>query len=243
MTRWLAASIGRAVERNDIDLVIARDMKEPFRDETRKAKRNLIAAGFAAIVIAALDVKVNSFIGLSAGGGVLAADITRGLACLAVIYFLAGYVIDAILDYSAWSIEIKRLRVTPYLALVNAVERTFRASAQQLEYVAWTFDHLSKLSESVRTGSISTKNFTDALGKLPVMEQNQREVMEEIRPLLAKWKATLRSLSFQVGGRRAARAVRMWGWDFAVPLAVAGVAVSRTYDGLWAVIPKLLGLS
>lgn len=240
---WLSEQIGRAIRRNDIDLLIARDMKEPFRDETRKAKRNVMAAAFAAIVIAALDVKVNSFVGLSATTGEIAADITRGLACLAVIYFLVGYIMDAVLDYIAWRIEISRLRIMPYLALVSEVERTFRASAQQLKNVAWTFDHLSKLNEASRSNSISAKNNSDALGQLPAIEKHQREMLEEARPLLEEWRSTLRNLAFQVNGRRVVRALRMWGWDVAVPAAVAGVAIARTGDGLLAVIPKLLGLA
>lgn len=239
---FLAKSIGAALEKNDIDIVIARDLKEPFRDETRKAKRNVITAGFAAILVAALDVKVDSFAGLSAASGEIAADITRGLACLAVIYFLIAYVMDALLDYTAWRIEMKRLKITPYVLLARSVERTFRGSAEQLKTAAWYLEHLRSFGEEWHANPINVNNHKSALGQIAAVEKHQAEVIAEIRPLLSHWQRTLRSLAFETSGRRAARAIRMWAWDLAMPLLVAGLAIARTADGLSTAIPKLLGV-
>lgn len=114
----------------DIDAIAFQD---PLRDETRKAKRNLVAASFAAILIAAPNLQVEGFLGLkTADARVLAAAATHGLACLAVIYFLVAFLLGFFVDYNAWRFEQERLLVKPYLELIKMAEQAFFALTEQI---------------------------------------------------------------------------------------------------------------
>lgn len=84
----IRSDVHKVVSENDFNAVVFQD---PFQDEARKAKRNVVAASFGALLISTLDLQINGFLGLqTATGTILAASITKGLACIIVIYFLAA---------------------------------------------------------------------------------------------------------------------------------------------------------
>ncbi|PPT70099.1 hypothetical protein XarbCFBP8142_00240 [Xanthomonas arboricola] len=238
----IAASISRAIEKNSIDLIVSRDVKDVFREETKKGKSNLVTTSFIAILIATLELKISSFAGIASASGILAADVTRGLACLAVVYFLVAYVLDVYLDAATWSLESKRLRISPYLVLVRHTEQMYRNCSEQLKNVEWTINHLISLEPSLRDNSISFKNFQDATGQLPAIAKYQDELLTEIRPLLQKWSETLRAFAKQRNQRRAAQAFRVWFWDVTTPALLAALAIWKTCDGLPLIVSRLLAV-
>jgi hypothetical protein len=235
--QWVADKVNG----NTLELALERDSTDPFRDETRKAKRNLVAAGFIAVAVASLGVSITGFAGVAITKVSDAAQITNGLACLAVIYFLLTYFVDSFLDYASWRQRLMRLEIVPYLMVARLVERSFRNSSGQLKNVAWQFNHHLQVSPSTpQASALTEKNLKSALGQIEAIEKHQQEMITEIRPLLLKWERTLRSLRFLAGWRTAARGFRIWIWDLCVPIGLGVLAICKTQAGLWFVIPKLL---
>jgi hypothetical protein len=113
---WTPAKIHEAIKAADLNNVVFQD---PLTDESRKAKRNLLIASFTCLLIAVLKLEVTSFLGLTAGAGVLSNVSVQGLACVVVIYTLIGFCFHVFVDYSAWKFERERLSTEPYLALIK----------------------------------------------------------------------------------------------------------------------------
>lgn len=224
-----ADAIRRSLDRNAIELAIQSDLSDPFRDETRKAKRNLIASSFVAILLASLELQINSLGGVSAASGQLRAEIARGLACFVVLYFFVGYAVDALLDYAGWRIESKKLRIQPYLVLVRTIERSYRAAVDTLTTAN---DRVAVVASRASTAV----GIDDAVNAVKITAAQATERFRELQPLLAAWQTSLRSLRFEFTVRRCARITRLWLWEIGIPLGLSALAVAKTYDGVRPVL-------
>jgi hypothetical protein len=221
----------------DIDAIAFQD---PLRDETRKAKRNLVAAAFAAILIAALNLKVESFLGLkTADAHVLAAASTQGLACVAVIYFLVAFLLGFFVDYNAWRFEQERLLVKPYLELIKMAEQAFFSLTQQIGN-AMHYLHGQPVELEKITDPVLLTGIRESRGQLQTISKGAAGMFERIGPFLQQWAEALQKSRRRLSWRLRARFASLWGMDFAVPIVLAALAVWKTRNGLPDIAARIL---
>jgi len=227
--------IYKAVADNNIGDVIFQD---PFTEEARKAKRNLVAASFAALLIAALELQVSGFLGLqTTTGTTLASGITKGLACLIASYFLASFVLAAFVDYSAWKFRRERVMVKPYLDLVAMLEAHFHTTGEQVMNATHRLDGI--VIEHEMLSQVSSQNaISEAKGQLAAIETHAASLHDEFKPLLEHWSTQVARLD-RLSWRLRARFLSLWLLDIAVPLLLAGLAIWKTSEGLTAVWSKV----
>ena len=227
--------VAKAVAQNDLNDVVFQD---PFTEEGRKSKRNLVAASFAAILIAALDLQVSGFLGLQTATGVtLATSITKGLACLLVVYFLAGFMLTAYIDYSAWKFKRERVLVRPYLDLIKMLEAHIHVTGEQVTNATARLDSIV-IDSDMQSQVEFTKSIKEAHGQLSSIQEHARSLHEEFKPLLAHWASTV-SRAEQLSWRLRARFLSLWLLDIGAPLLLASAAIWRTHDGLLSVWAKV----
>ncbi|MFM0356137.1 hypothetical protein PQR12_21790 [Paraburkholderia nemoris] len=232
---YIRPEVYKTITENDIGEVVFQD---PFTDDTRKAKRNLVAASFGALLIAALDLQVNGFLGLqTATGAMLGGGITKGLACLVAGYFLAVFVLAAFVDYSAWKFKRERVLVQPYLDLVSMLEAHFHITGEQIQNATSGFTGVV-VEQDMRAQVEFQKMLTDATGQLRAIQESTSAFYEEAKPLLANW-TTLITKATRLSWRLRARFISLWLLDIFVPLFLAGFAIWRTHGGLWSVWSKV----
>ncbi|QDZ29641.1 hypothetical protein [Noviherbaspirillum sp. UKPF54] len=228
----------KAVLENDIKDVVFQD---PLGEESRKAKRNLVASSFGAILIAALDLQVNGFLGLqTVTGSTVGASVTKGLACLLVLYFLAGYLVAAYVDYSAWKFKRERYLVAPYLELVRMLEAHFAVVGEQIENATRRLENLPFGEREMRTEMEISRAISDARGQLKEIAKNGAELHGEIQPLVQHWSDTV-AKTRRLSWRFRVRFVSLWGLEILLPIGLALFAVWRTLEGVPVVLTRVAG--
>lgn len=234
---YIRSEVYKAVEENNIDDVVFQD---PFQDEARKAKRNLVAASFGALLIASLELQVSGFLGLqTVTGAAIGAAITRGLACMIVLYFFAGFVLSAYVDYAAWKFKRERYLAKPYLELVSMLEAHFHVTGEQIDNATARLQTLSA-EQGMQTEIEMQKSVRDSIGQVSSIKSEMQSLYSEIRPLLSHW-STAVSRSSRLAWRLRARFLSLWLLDILMPIALAGFAVWRTYEGIPVVVSKIAG--
>ena len=220
----------KAIAANDIAGVVFQD---PFTEEARKAKRNLVAASFGALLIASLELQVSGFLGLqTVTGAALGGSVTKGLAFLVNLYFLAGFILSAYIDYSAWKFKREQVLVQPYLELVKMLEAHFHVTGEQVDNATARLKGV--LVERGMQSEVEFKKILDeSQGQLSSIQRNTSALHEEIRPLLAHWTATIKKFD-HLSWRMRARFISLWLLDITLPLMLTAVALWQTHSGLAA---------
>lgn len=234
---YIRPEVHKAVEENDLAAVVFQD---PFGEEARKAKRNLVAASFGALLIASLQLQVSGFLGLqTATGTAVGAIVTKGLACLTVLYFLAGFSFYAFVDYSAWKFKRERYLIKPYLDLVRILENHLNNLGEQvnnatsrLRGIVVEKDMPSEVDFQIR--------INEAQRQLESIAKHGKDLYGEFRPLIQRWSETIQATD-RLSLRLKARFASLWLLDILLPLTLACFAIWRTYDGLPAMFRSLAG--
>jgi len=225
----------KAIAENDIGDVVFRD---PFSDEARKAKRNLVAASFAALLIAALELQVNGFLGLqTATGTTLGSSITKGLACLIVVYFLAGFLLTTYVDYSAWKFERERVLVKPYVDLISMLEGHIYVTGEQIKNATVRLAGVV-LEDDMHSQIEVQKIVREAQSQLASIQKHATSLTEEFKPLLAHWSSLVVKFD-RLSWRLRARFFSLWVLDMLVPIILASVAIWKTWGGVASVWWKI----
>ena len=164
-------------------------------------------------------------------------SITKGLAFLIVAYFLAGFVLSAYIDYSAWKFKRERVLVQPYLDLVKMLEAHIHVTGEQVRNAAHRLDGI--VIESDMRSEVEFKKLIDeARGQLTSIQSGGKALHEEVRPLLAHWTGIVSRFE-NLSWRMRARFLSLWLLDIALPLLLAGVALWQTYGGIAALWSKV----
>ncbi|MDL5367297.1 hypothetical protein QSH18_16940 [Xanthomonas sp. NCPPB 2654] len=234
---FIRADVYKAITDNNLNDVVFQD---PFSDEARKAKRNLVAASFGALLIAALDLQVNGFLGLqTVTGSTLGVVITKGLACVVVLYFLAGFVLYASVDYAAWKFKRERFLVAPYLELVKMLEAHVNSTGEQVTNAT------SRLGSIVIESDMQSQvAFQEAIkntkGQLASIQEHTSQLHEEMRPLIGHWRLTVAKAS-RLSWRLRARFLSLWLLDMLFPLALSALAMWKSHEGLPLIFERIAG--
>lgn len=234
----IRADVYKAISENSLNDVVFQD---PFSEDARKAKRNLVAASFASILIAALNLQVSGFLGLQTETGVtLASSVTRGLSCLLVMYFLVGFVLTAYIDYAAWKFQRERVLVRPYLDLIALLENHTQATEMQIKNSMTRLEQLDELlSESEMRSQVAVVGAVEqAKGQLLSTRKGLSELQTEVKPLLTHW-ARIVSKAEHLSWRLRIRFLSLWAMDIASPILLATIAIWKTNDGLLTVWLKV----
>ena len=225
----------KAIAENELGEVVFQD---PFGDESRKAKRNLVGASFGALLIAALELQVNGFLGLqTVTGATLGGTITKGLACILVLYFLAGFLLSAYVDYAAWKFKRERLLVKPYLELVTMLESHVQVTGEQVNNATRRLDGIEVDSE-MRSQVAFQETIQNTRGQLKSIQENIEAIHEEFKPLVSHWAGTVAKFE-KLSWRLRARFLSLWVLDIAVPIALSTLAIWKTYTGIPAIFLKI----
>jgi len=225
----------KAVQENDLNQIVFVD---PFTDTTRKVKRNLIASSFVALLIAVLKLEITGFLGLQASQLNLGNQLAQGLACAVVVYFLLVFIFSAYIDYSAWQFRRERQLTKPYLDLISMLENHIQVTATQVNNAVEPLQRIT-LERETQAQIVLDRNVGNALGQLKSIDERIKAVAEETRPLLISWKDTITKMD-RLNWRLRARFLGLWGLDILFPLALCGVAIIETYQGLRLVLERIL---
>jgi len=230
---WIGGNIVSMIEKNSNSLndVLFTD---PFTDETRKAKRNVLIASFVCLLIATLRLEVTGFAGLTAGATGLGNELAQGLACTVVIYLFVGFLFHAFVDYSAWNFEQELLLTQPYVVLIEHIKSNAGAVQEQIKNAV-------EILKNPRFGTTAESTATDinsAHGQLSSIAKHQEELHAELTPLLASWGKTIASMD-RLTWRLRARFVMLWVLDIGLPVLVALFAIYKSYPHIATVARTL----
>lgn len=233
-------AIKDSISKNDLDSVVFED---PFSEDTRKAKRNLMAAAFVALLISIYQLEVSGIAGLSISAREkLGPQVTQGIACLTTAYFLVSFCFSAFVDYVAWKFTRERLLVKPYTDLLHLIESNSRVLPEQIGSAR---ESLARLEREPRGGSEQTSQWvlravSDAKMQLNAIVEHQSKLRAELTPLLNSWEEAVRR-SGQLSWRIWARFMSLWLLDLGLPVALGFFALSHTYKGVLPVIGRFFG--
>lgn len=232
---YIRPDVHKAIIENDIGEIVFQD---PLTDDTRKAKRNLVASSFAALLIAALNLQVSGFLGLqTALHTTLESNITKGLACLIVGYFLAVFALAAYVDYSAWKFTRERALIKPYLDLVSMLEAHFHITGEKVTNAMHGLNS-TVIETDMQSQVHFSSQISSATGQLNAIQEEINSLHSEIAPLVTKW-ATMISRSERLSWRLRARFISLWLLDLLLPVLLGSFAIWKTCGGLSSILVKL----
>jgi hypothetical protein len=226
--------IYKAISENNMDNVIFSD---PFSDVARKSKRNLLAAGFIALLISVLNLEVSGFLGLKATNMNLGNELAQGLAFLILLYFISSFIFHAYIDYSAWNFESEKQLTKPYFDLVHLVDSQINVTGEQIKNATSKLDSLSN-EESMQAQVEVIKEINSARQQLESINTQLSAVILEINPLVSSWRDTIQKMN-KLSYRLRARFFSLWFLDIIFPLIVAIAALFKCYSGVPALVLKL----
>lgn len=236
MSTWqsklVPAEVRDGIQKSSLEDVLFED---PFTDETRKAKRNVVASSFAALLIAIFQVEVSSVLGLTANRP-LGPDIVQGLACLTVLYFLAGFCFGAYVDYVAWKFQRERVVVAPFVALLELIEAHDRALQEQIQNATSRLE--PALSGKVLALGSEAKALATTNEQLVRILASRQALSQELAPLISDWRERV-DQSNRLDRRLIARFLSLWTLDIVLPWAIATFALYKTGGGVLPVLAKL----
>ena len=234
---YIRPEVYKKIAENDINDVVFAD---PFQEEARKAKRNVIASSFGALLIAMLELQISGFLGLqTATGTSLGVAITKGLAFLVVVYFLAAFLLSAYVDYSAWKFRRERYLVEPYLDLIRMLEAHIQVMGEQVANATGRLSGIV-IERDMQSQVSFQQAIGEASGQLKSIHENGIALYREMRPLIEHWSAVVKKAE-RLSWRLRARFLSLWLLDIAVPLALAGLAIWKTYGSVPSVWSKIAG--
>jgi hypothetical protein len=224
----------KAIRENDLSSVVFID---PFHTVTRQAKRNLLIASFVALLIAVLQLEVTGFLGLQATNTNLGNSLAQGLACLVVTYFLISFIFHVFVDYTAWKFHRERQMTEPYLDLIRLLENQISVTGDQIGNACGALQGI--VIENDMPSQIDAKTMIEsALGQLKSIDKNIVALVEETKPLLGSWAATINGMN-RLHARLRMRFLSLWCLDIVFPIGLALLAAWNTRNGVFAVIERI----
>ena len=225
-----------AITDNNLSSVIFVD---PFLPVTRQAKRNLLVASFIALLIAVLDLEITGFLGLSAANANLGNELAQGLACLVVAYFLVTMAVHTYTDINAWQFRRERQATEPYLELIQLLERQVTVTGEQIKNACDPL-RLVDSDDEMRLQIEAQKQMKSTTGQLLSIERNITSLVDEMTPLIASWKKSIKDMS-RLKARLRVRIIGLWLLDVIFPILLALLAIWSTREGVADVLQRVTG--
>jgi hypothetical protein len=225
----------KAINENDMDQVLFTD---PFSDVARKAKRNLLAAGFISLLISVLNLEISGFLGLKATNMNLGNDLAQGLAFLITLYFFLSFVFHAYIDYSAWNFSREKQQTKPYFDLVHLIESQVSVTGEQIKNATDKLDALCH-EESMQAQIEVAKDVRSARQQLDSINTSLSSLIEEVTPLILSWRTTIGKMD-NLSHRLKARFLSLWVLDVIFPVILTLMAMYKTYPGVSVLAYKLM---
>ena len=230
---WIKQSIISAIEDNKLNSVLFTD---PFSDETRKAKRNVLVASFVCVLIATLHLQVTTFAGFTTSATpTFGSELAQGLACLVVGYLLVGFVFHAFVDYNAWKFEQERAVTQPFIELIMTIGSNQVAVKEQVANALFALKDYFNATDDQNQRT----NLHSGIGQMMSISENQDSLNKEIKPLLLSWAATIAKTK-RLTWRLWARHFQLWVVDLAAPLLFAALAMYKSYPKIGLVLKTLM---
>lgn len=226
----------KAINENDMDQVLFTD---PFSDVARKAKRNLLAAGFICLLISVLNLEISGFLGLNATNMNLGNDLAQGLAFFITLYFFLSFIFHAYIDYSAWNFSREKQQTKPYYDLVHLIESQVSVTGEQINSATYKLDALCH-EESMQAQIEVAKEVKSARQQLESINTSLSSVIDEVIPLIHSWRNTIGKMD-NLSRRLKARFLSLWVLDIAFPIILASMAMYKSYSGVSVLVCKFMG--
>ncbi|WP_166423597.1 hypothetical protein [Paraglaciecola sp. 20A4] len=225
----------KAINENDMDQVLFTD---PFSDVARKAKRNLLAAGFISLLISVLNLEISGFLGLKATNMNLGNDLAQGLAFIITLYFFLSFVFHAYIDYSAWNFSREKQQTKPYFDLVYLIENQVSVTGEQIKNATDKLDALW-LEEGMQAQIEVAKDVRSSQQKLDSINASLSSLIEEVTPLILNWRTTIGKMD-NLSHRLKARFLSLWVLDIVFPVILTLMAMYKTYPGVSVLACKVM---
>lgn len=226
-----------AIKENDLDSVLFSD---PFSDNTRKTKRNLLLAAFICILISALELKITGFLGLQTKNQALGSELAQGLVSLVVIYFLFNFILQAFIDFQAWQFQKEKLLTKPYIDLISLLENNYRTINQQISSAMHNFS-IPEPFDLHRSHELQefSKMLGSTSGQINSIKGNLASVLQEMQPLIDAWSETIMKMD-RLNARLRARFLSFWSMDIGFPIVMALFAINMGFGGIGPIFTKIM---
>lgn len=225
--QFIRPDVYKAVKENNLGDVVFQD---PFSEGTRKSKRNLVAGGFACLMISILKLQITSFSGLQAVNGSIGNELAKGLSCVIVMYLLISFAFQAFVDYSAWKFEHERKLVQPYLELISMLESHIQVTSEQVRNAVSPLNQIIDQKTDIRSINIP-KVINGTRQQLDSINQGILNLSIEVSPLLESWRNTVTSMQ-RLNPRFRVRVVSLWALDIVFPILLSCIAIWQSGTGL-----------
>ncbi len=96
---------------------------DPYTENTRKIRRNLLLASVSCLVASTLELKISSIVGVSTGNDNIPIDSLLGLFSVGIAYYLLAFISFILIDLYAWKIETEIVRLQPYNKFLDQIEK------------------------------------------------------------------------------------------------------------------------
>lgn len=96
---------------------------DPYSENTRKIRRNLLFASIGCLVASTLELKVSSVVGLSTGKAQIPLDSLLGLFSVGIAYYIVAFTTFMLIDLYSWRVETEVIRLQPYNKFLDQVEK------------------------------------------------------------------------------------------------------------------------
>lgn len=236
--------------------------QDPFSDETRKLRRNLLAASFFCFLIITLKLPISSFLGVNTGGNVPFEKVA-GILLLISSYFLVSFLLNAFIELKVWKNKREVIIIEPYLHLVMDFDNTFSGFTHLLSQAAAYHkspDSVTLLEgEEIRlrrliqnpdesvleqlkmVNSVCTsmkKNSSDALNHISTISKSMEGLLRDIYPLISLINVRARGFK-RLQTRLILRYANLYIMDLFLPVFLFLWIFTKSYPGLLSVLSEI----
>lgn len=213
----------KAIENNNPEDVLFED---PFKDVTRKVRRNLLLASFIGIILVKFHLQINSFLFVTLSKDAIANEVAiNGGISIILIYLLITFILYALIDFSAWNFRKEIQDITPFTRLIARLANTQITAVGQIQ------DATDKIQSKVAVTEVR-QELVDAGHKLTQINANIERFYVEHKDELVMWKAKVTRMK-ELRLRIVLRFVTLLVIDIALPiiLAVWYFCIAGSYIG------------
>lgn len=227
----------KEMQENDVNVVLFAD---PFTDETRKVKRNLLAASFITllIVILQLSIKGNSY--FSSASGNIQTELASGIALVAAIYFLISFLIHAYVDYVAWQYVREKLFIKPY---VEFVKLHYQEMSLVGDRILAMLDSIKEIREKALKHGLElpiSRLADETINKDHQLNKSFIEIQKQNASLIEYFEDTISKIRRNQTWRFRARMLSLWLVDIGFPVFLFLLAFYKGYGGIGVLYCKVV---
>ncbi|EGR1569776.1 hypothetical protein [Vibrio parahaemolyticus] len=199
---------------------------DPYSENTRKIRRNLLFASVGCLAASTLELKVSSIVGLSTGKSQIPLDSLLGLFSIGIAYYIVAFTAFMLIDLYSWRVETEIVRLQPYNKFLDQVEKRLGKLQAFSQFYDFTInkrkdDFYSKYNEDEESRFLEAQFFLEK--NLDKLNAVNNEMVSNIYPFLQDIKRVSSIISL-TNRRFVLRLLALAVIDILLPLSLGIVA-------------------